>query len=732
MSWRLALDAGPAEWALAAAASGVLLLAWRLQRGVPRGPRLLRAAAFALLALVLARPVLESLEERSAKPRLAVLVDAGPSMQSSDDRGAARLTRAARWLRERRGALERRFEVSLYAAAGGARRLSFDELESLRPGAAGLDPSAALADVLDAGAPPSRVLLLSDGAFEDGPALAPALSRLGAPVDAAGVGPKALRPALALTALGAPDFVFLHGRFPVSATLEATALAGARVRARLVREGRTLAQSTFLVEKPYEVLTASFTAEAVALGRMGCRVEAEAVLPGRAPLSARREAGVEVIRQKYRIMYLAGRPSFEYSHLREYLKSDPNHELVSFVILRNPENVSPVADNELSLIPFPAQEIFVQNLSQFDLFILHDFDYTRFALPQAYLQNLKRFVSEGGALLLIGGSNAFTKAGYHGTPLEETLPVTLSPETDDHREGAFSPVAVRPEHPLLNIGESAAASAELWKGVAPLEGWTRLASVRPGSTVLLRHPTEKTAAGEPLPVLALREFGKGKVMLLTSGSTWRWKLGGGRDWRLSSFYPRFWNRAVEYLTGSLDLKKVKFSPLPERMPSREPAVVTLRVFDEHFRPLPGAEVDLRALWTRPDGTQKPAPFYEREPGLYQFELSDLAEGRHRLRAWARRRGEAWGEDETSFLWEPPRGDAPLDRRRLKALAEQSGGRYCDLDRLEPDAFYGEAREAPRARAVLGRRALWASPLWLWALCAVLLAEWTLRRRGGLL
>ena len=275
------------------------------------------------------------------------------------------------------------------------------------------------------------------------------------------------------------------------------------------------------------------------------------------------------------------------------------------------------------------------------------------------------------------------------------------------------------------------ASAELWKALPPLDGWVRLASLRPGASVLLRHPSEKTPAGDPLPVVALREFGKGKVMIVGTESSWRWKLAGGGDWRLASFYSRFWNRAVEYLTGSLDLKKVKFSPLPDRMPPREPAVAALRTFDEHFRPLPGSETDLRVLWT-PPGAKAPrsVAFFEREPGLFQVELTDLAEGRHRLRAVARRRGQPWGEDETEFLWQKVKGDAPLDRKRLKAVAERTGGRYADLDRLEPSALLEGLAPPKRERLASSRRALWGSPAWLWTLCALLFAEWFLRRRGG--
>ncbi|MBI5243684.1 MAG: hypothetical protein HY922_08390 [Elusimicrobia bacterium] len=732
MSHRLLFDAGSWEWGLAAAALLVLAGAWWVSRDLPLRLRILRSVVLALLACVLLKPSLDTLEDRSAKPRLAALMDMGPSMRAEDDYGAPRLKRAARWLKENQRALESRADLSLYAASGGARRVSFEELERLAPASASLDPAAAINDLLDSGPPPARVLLLSDGAFEPADSLEPALSRLGVPLDAAGVGPREVRPGLSISAAQAPDFVFQHGRFIISAALEATELPGSIIRARLFKRDKPVGEAEFVVAKPFEVFQASFTAEAESLGRESYRITASAVVSRGPSVEAVRDLQVEVIRQKYRIMYLAGRPSFEYSHLRDHLKSDPNHELVSFVILRNPENYSPVTDNELSLIPFPAQEIFVKDLFQFDLFILENFSYTRFSLPTLYLQNVRRFVAEGGALLLIGGSNAFTKGGYQGTPLEDILPVGLWPDPDDYRPGLFAPVVSAPANPLITLGESPEASSELWRQLPPLDGWVRLASLRPGSSVLLRHPTEKTPAGEPLPVVALREFGKGKVLLVGTDSTWRWKLAGGRDWRLASFYGRFWNRAVEYLTGSLDLKKVKFSPLPDRMPVREPATLTLRVFDEHFRPLPGTEIDLRTFWTPPDGRQRAVASFEREPGLFQIELTDLAEGTHRMRAAARRRGQLWGEDEAEFRWEKPKGEAPLDRKRLKSLAERTGGRYADLDRFDAKTLLASLAPARRERVALSRRAAWASPLWLFALAGVLIFEWLLRRRGGYL
>ena len=121
------------------------------------------------------------------------------------------------------------------------------------------------------------------------------------------------------------------------------------------------------------------------------------------------------------------------------------------------------------------------------------------------------------------------------------------------------------------------------------------------------HPQERTTDGQPLPVLAIREYGRGKVMLVSSDSTWRWRLGAAADWRIGAFYARFWTKAVQYLTGSLDLSKVKFAPLPDRLPAREPATFSLRVFDESFRPAERTATELTVLWTAPDGRTRRSP-----------------------------------------------------------------------------------------------------------------------------
>ncbi|MCX5794026.1 MAG: glutamine amidotransferase [Elusimicrobia bacterium] len=731
--------------ALAALALAAAMI-WHGRRTPARGVLLaLRVLAAAALAVALLQPTVAVSEPQLFKPRLLVLVDNGHPMAAPARigglpllRSASRLRAALDWLRGQRRSLEVRCQPEFYALSDRGRRLAgWSELDGLSVSAAGLRPAAALRDAADEQGPesrPERAWLLSDGNAESDPELERALAELRLPVDVVGVGPSQRERGVAFVDLKTPDFAFLHGRVSVEAAVEASALSGRVLELSLLKRSavdrqrwETVERRESLIRTDLETVVATFTATAESLGSESYRVAARA-----GSAQGARDFRMEVIRQKYRIMYLAGRPSAEYANLREFLKSNPNHELVSFVILRNPENPTLVPDNELSLIPFPAPEIFVQTISQFDLFILENFSYERFRaqIPLAYLDSLRSFVAAGGALLVIGGENAFSLGGYRGTPLEEVLPVKLSSRVPDFIGGLFRAKPVALSHPLVQLYDTPEQSRAAWEALPELDGYGQFVAARPGAAVLAAHPRARTDEGEPVPIFAIRDYGRGKVMLVSSDSTWRWRLGGALDWRTANFYGRFWTRAVQYLTGSLELSKVKFAPLPDRLPSREPAVVALRVFDEGFAPAAAAATELKVLWTAPDGTVREVVPRETGPGAYAVEMTGLAPGWNRLKAMARYQGKAWGEDEARFEWAQTPPEAPMDRKWLRRVAEATGGTFSELSAADAAALLEKLSPVRRQSEIVRRRRLCTSLWWLTAALALLLCEWAARRWRG--
>ena len=130
---------------------------------------------------------------------------------------------------------------------------------------------------------------------------------------------------------------------------------------------------------------------------------------------------VNGIRDRLQVLLVSGEPHMGERGWRNILKSDPSVDLVHFTILRPPEKQDGTPITELSLIPFPIRDLFEKKLNDFDL-IIFDRYRRRGVLPSSYLQNISRYVQQGGALLEAAGPAFATPLSLYQTPLSEVLP----------------------------------------------------------------------------------------------------------------------------------------------------------------------------------------------------------------------------------------------------------------------------------------------------------------------
>ncbi len=100
-----------------------------------------------------------------------------------------------------------------------------------------------------------------------------------------------------------------------------------------------------------------------------------------------------VMRDSIRVLHLAGRPSWDVRFLRQFLTSLPGSELVSFYLMVEAKDFAPHGREELSLIPFPIDDIFLEELGTFDLVILQNFPLgTYFLMKDKHLKRLVQYV----------------------------------------------------------------------------------------------------------------------------------------------------------------------------------------------------------------------------------------------------------------------------------------------------------------------------------------------------
>ena len=389
-------------------------------------------------------------------------------------------------------------------ATGGAT----DALGALRAAAGG------------SGAPGRRlagVLLVTDGA--DNGALAAGLSgqpradllALGVPVNVVAVGSDAPRD-LAVERVAVDDFAFVRSTLTVEATLRARGFGREDVQVLLKREGQVVAQATLKLEPGKETYTVPLSFAPDTTGTFVLTVSTP-VLPGEAVAENNTRSFVlRVIRDRVRVLLVAGRPSWDERFLRGLLKQDPNVDLVSFFILRTAGD-NPGPQDQLSLIPFPVAEIFGEQLRTFDAVIFLDFAYQPYRSLdiERFLPNLRDYVRGGGAFAMVGGGQSFAQGHYAGTPIADILAVDPAEGMGETSE-PFRPrlTAEGRRHPVTSLAPGEGANEAAWSALPPLPGlnFTRPLPSTDGARVLLEAPT-LLSGGRPAPVVAVREVGIG-------------------------------------------------------------------------------------------------------------------------------------------------------------------------------------------------------------------------------
>lgn len=134
---------------------------------------------------------------------------------------------------------------------------------------------------------------------------------------------------------------------------------------------------------------------------------------------------IDVMANTIGVLHLLGAPSWDGRFLRRYFKAEPKFDLISFFILRDPWDSQQVSERELSLIPFPVERLFKDELANFRVLVIQNFTMLQF-LQSEYQENLVKFVKDGGGLLFIGGPRALSEADLQNSPMSELLPFKWS------------------------------------------------------------------------------------------------------------------------------------------------------------------------------------------------------------------------------------------------------------------------------------------------------------------
>ncbi len=466
----------------------------------------------------------------------------------------------------------------------------------------------------------------------------------------------------------------------------------------------------------------------------------------------------------YRILYVSGRPNWEYKFLRRALAGDEQIQLVGLLRAarrepkydwrgRSGESSNPLYrgfdnqqqeeteqydqpvlvrlntrdQNELSEgFPVAPEELF-----EYCAIILDDVEAGFFSYDQTEL--IRRFVGErGGGFLMLGGRESFDSA-YNRTAIEAVLPVHLDkPDAaevlrrirlDLTRRGMLEPWA--------RLRDNDVAESSRLAEMPSFKVANRVGAVKAGASVIA------VLSGDGLesegPALITQRFGRGRSAALAIGDIWRWGL---KDAQKHADMDKFWRQTVRWLIADVP-GRISLRILDG--PDNAGRTVVLRVHarDEAFEPLSDAAVSVEVTDPNGETLELTAQPVSGAAGVFEAAYLPRLTGPYLAKAVvADHQGIKIGDAQTGWAADLQMRElksVKANRRLLKEIAGRTGGEIVELDEL------GEfARKLPSRKAPVTE--VWVRPLWdipgvqpsafLLAI-ACFVGEWALRRWKGL-
>jgi uncharacterized membrane protein len=773
---------------LALVAVLALALAWAGRRGHARTSvrivcGLLKLAGILTLALCLLEPLRVSQRARPGANLFALIVDNSQSMQIKDagqTQSRGELLRgdltndASGW----QSALAQNFRL---------RRYTFDaQLQDARDfvdlkfdgGASALETALRTAADRWRGQPVAGVLLFSDGNATD---ITPDLSGLEGcpPVYPVVIGGDGLRD-IALEKVTASQTAFEDAPVTVQAEVAAHGFAGEPLSTRLIEVGAGL--SNVVAEQKQSApgddsnLNFRFQIQPEKPGLHFYEVETRAQSEMGSGASQTREATlvnnrkmavVDRGQQPFRVLYVGGRPNWDFKFLNRAVADDPQVQLVALIRMARREPKFSFAGNELSNplfsgfgdtneetarydqpvltrlntkdefelrggFPKTAPELF-----RYDAVIFADVEADFFTHDQMVL--MQRFVAErGGGFLMLGGAESFREGNYAGTLIGSMLPVYLTEPGQAKLPSEWKLTLTREGwlQPWTRLRSTEGEEKTRLDAAAPLEVLNSVQGIKPGASVLA---TVSDPDNNNYPALVVQRLGLGRTAALMIGDMWR---GGLRDETSQKDLAKSWRQMIRWLVSDVPSR---VNVTPETSANGDPSavrfVVTAR--DEEFKPLDNATVQLtvRPVHLLQSTNAEPAASFLKitadplpgQPGKYEASYIARDAGAYSVEAVVTQfDGKPAGRAMAGWASDPAAEEFRVlkpNRELLSAIAQKTGGKVLTMSDLADFAHRLPERAAPITET-------WSDPLWhkpvvFLFVIACFVTEWGIRRWKGL-
>ena len=743
-------------WATAlglAIVAGVTIYAYfRLQRSLSQKLRFLliglRVVAASLLLFCLLEPVLIERKDVTPQTNFLILADTSRSMGlddvESDGQQTNRLTLVNRLLfnlsSQFLAALANRFEVHLYQFDTEPQKIT-DSVELLEAKGRLTDIAASIQEVLKEwrGQRLAGVMLITDGAHNTSTFYPESIADIQVPLYTVGVGNPQPPKDLKISKVEVSPVVYMGHNVPLRVTVKHAGYAGSKIRVSLMQDNRVAdAALVTLIDRPTHVI--EFTLNPHEEGVFQYIISVPTLPDELTHENNEKAFSLKVVKTKLRVLYIDGRPRWEYAFLKRVLEQDTNIDPTCMIVssrtrrqlrgtlLERTKQYYPQT-TVLDRLPYFPETL--AELLTYDVLIIGDLQST--TLIKAQQDAIVDFVeNQGKSVVFLGGRNSLGVNGLRGTPLERLLPVIIPTNGCFVRDEDFNlkPTHQGFYHPITRLGDTQAKIEAIWRDMPTLPRWFDGFRLKDGATTLAVH--RQSRAEISMPIVIFQRSGLGKSLLIAAEGLWNWGFGvwGFKD--EDNTYPRFWAGTIRWMATRADAKQINLTTNLTTYLVGDEVQITVYAYDESYRPLADAAFKIDVISPDRKSFQVRTAASSQLAGVYTAQFEANQKGNYQIQALGVKDFSSLGEDSTEIFVQSPLSEfenPQLNEQLLKQLAAKTDGIYTPI--VDVKSLPKKIKDVEERAFAIQERDLWDTPIILILVVSLLGAEWFLRKRRGL-
>lgn len=668
----------------------------------------LRSLSLILFFFILFKPVLQLFLEKREKPTVAILYDNSSSMKIKDTFGVRgdSLTFLRKNLRNNWSSdslVLRQYQFNGRLSVLSKDSLSFDGSQT--------NLSSALENIQDSlrAYNIQAIVLLSDGQFNAGANPIIQAKKSAVPIYSICLGDSLPKKDVRITNLRFPAVAYAGDSVLIKVGVSQSGFSSENRLVKLIKNQRLLSSKNIQLPPGGFEKEIEFTVKTEEPGEVRFLVDIESSSDEVTAQNNRRQFLLNILKSKLKVLLISGEPLFDQRLLIQVLKQLPDIELqvLSENNLGNfyekySQPVIPDSMDALIMLGYPTRNSQTDFLNRCLLSIQNR------KIPVFFILNRSIYLPS-----------------LH--PLFEFLALQKDSRLIETAEVIPELTTAGALHPVTRLGDDWQVLQELWKNLPPITSYGR--GLKFSKPVIKLLNETSSAESAPPSILYASSYAENKALVLAAANFGSWHFQLQDDPQRENLFKQFIDQSIRWLVNREDIQRINIYPNQKVVKRGDVIEFSGQVFDEFYRPLPDAQVEIKIEgknfqlldMINPQGDE------------YRYHTSGLPSGTFTYQIKVKRGDQPVGQVNGQIVVEELELELQETRANpvlMREIALISGGKFWSIQQLLKEIDQFQFTEKTQLLSI--EYVLWNQWYWLVILLLCLSSEWFFRKRWGLL